>query len=140
MTSRSITVRAVGIIGGIYGIIGGIYGIGGGSLLSPILVGCGFPVSTVAPAALASTFLTSILGALTYTALALTTPADIAPAWTLGLLCGLGGLIGGYLGARLQPRLPEPALRSCWASSPSRWPPSTSSRASHEVGRTRDTA
>jgi uncharacterized membrane protein YfcA len=36
---------------------------------------------------------------------------DIAPQWTLGLLCGLGGLIGGYLGARLQPRLPEPALR-----------------------------
>jgi uncharacterized membrane protein YfcA len=27
------------------------------------------------------------------------------------LLCGLGGLIGGYLGARLQPHLPERALR-----------------------------
>jgi uncharacterized protein len=106
MTGRSITVLAVAV-----GIIGGIYGIGGGSLLGPILVGRGFAVSTVAPAALASTFLTSILGALTYTALALTTTGDIAPAWTLGLLCGLGGLIGGYLGARLQTRLPEPALR-----------------------------
>jgi uncharacterized membrane protein YfcA len=29
----------------------------------------------------------------------------------LGLLCGLGGLCGGYLGARLQPRMPETALR-----------------------------
>lgn len=36
---------------------------------------------------------------------------EIAPHWTLGLLCGAGGLVGGYVGARLQPRLPEPALR-----------------------------
>jgi uncharacterized membrane protein YfcA len=40
-----------------------------------------------------------------------TTDGDIAPEWALGLLCGVGGLLGGYLGARLQPRLPEPALR-----------------------------
>lgn len=50
-------------------------------------------------------------GATVYGLLALTTDGDIAPHWTLGLLCGLGGLIGGYLGARLQPRLPERALR-----------------------------
>ncbi|MFF8196317.1 hypothetical protein ACF05L_36880 [Streptomyces bobili] len=31
--------------------------------------------------------------------------------WWLGLACGTGGLIGGYLGARLQPRFPERALR-----------------------------
>ena len=31
--------------------------------------------------------------------------------WQLGLICGFGGLIGGYLGARLQPRLPDAALR-----------------------------
>jgi hypothetical protein len=30
---------------------------------------------------------------------------------TVGLLCGLGGLIGGYVGARLQPRVPETGLR-----------------------------
>lgn len=45
---------------------GGIYKIGGGSLLGPILVGRGAPVATVAPAALASTFVTSIVGAATY--------------------------------------------------------------------------
>ncbi|MEU1883668.1 sulfite exporter TauE/SafE family protein [Streptosporangium sp. NPDC020072] len=93
------------------GAVGGMYGIGGGSLLGPILVGRGLPVATVAPAALASTFLTSIAGALTYTVLALTAPGDIAPDWALGLLCGLGGLVGGYLGAHLQPRLPETGLR-----------------------------
>ncbi|MFC6081133.1 TSUP family transporter [Sphaerisporangium aureirubrum] len=103
---RAITTLAVAV-----GIVGGIYGIGGGSLLGPILAGRGLPVATVAPAALASTFLTSIAGALTYTVLALTTPGDISPDWALGLLCGLGGLIGGYIGAHLQPRLPETALR-----------------------------
>nr|WP_275411693.1 TSUP family transporter [Actinoplanes humidus] len=93
------------------GTVGGIYGIGGGSLLGPILAGRGTPMTIIAPAALACTFLTSIAGALTYGLLAFTTTGDIAPHWTLGLLCGAGGLIGGYLGARLQPRLPERTLR-----------------------------
>ncbi|MFC4950099.1 TSUP family transporter [Pseudonocardia sp. GCM10023141] len=92
------------------GIVGGIYGIGGGSILGPILVGTGLPVARVAPAALASTFLTSIAGATTYAVLALSNPGMIAPNWLLGLACGLGGLIGGYLGARLQPRMPDRAL------------------------------
>jgi uncharacterized membrane protein YfcA len=91
--------------------VGGIYGIGGGSLIGPFLAGRGLPMAQVAPAALASTFVTSVAGAGTYGLLALTTTGDIAPQWTLGLLCGLGGLIGGYLGARLQPHLPETALR-----------------------------
>lgn len=93
------------------GMIGGIYGIGGGSLLSPVLVSAGLSLTVVAPAALVSTFLTSIVGAATYALLALTAPGPISPHWTLGIACGLGGLIGGYLGARLQPRMPHPTLR-----------------------------
>jgi len=93
------------------GIVGGIYGIGGGSILGPVLVGRGLPVSQVAPAALASTFATSLLGASTYALLSLGHSGSIAPDWFLGLACGLGGLIGGYLGARLQPRMPETFLR-----------------------------
>lgn len=69
------------------------------------------PVAQVAPAALASTFLTSLVGAAAYAVLSFTVDGDIAPDWSLGLACGLGGLVGGYLGARLQPRLPEDALR-----------------------------
>lgn len=103
---RAITRLAMAV-----GVAGGIYGIGGGSLLGPILVGRGMPVAKVAPAALAATFVTSVVGAGTYALLSLTTTGDIAPYWTLGLACGLGGLCGGYLGARLQPRLPETALR-----------------------------
>ncbi len=45
------------------GIVGGIYGIGGGSLLGPILAACGLPMARLAPAALAATFATSLLGA-----------------------------------------------------------------------------
>ncbi|CAM5575049.1 TSUP family transporter [Streptomyces atroolivaceus] len=93
------------------GVAGGVYGIGGGSLLGPILVGRGVPVAKVAPAALACTFVTSLAGAAAYALLSLTATGDIAPDWALGLACGLGGLCGGYLGARLQPRLPETGLR-----------------------------
>lgn len=93
------------------GIVGGVYGIGGGSILGPVLVGRGVPVTDVAPAALASTFATSVVGASTYALLSLTQAGSIAPDWFLGLACGLGGLVGGYMGARLQPRLSETFLR-----------------------------
>ncbi|MFH9472662.1 sulfite exporter TauE/SafE family protein [Streptomyces anulatus] len=108
---REPSARAVTRLAMAVGVAGGIYGIGGGSLLGPILVGRGMPVAKVAPAALAATFVTSAVGAGTYALLSLTTTGDIAPNWSLGLACGLGGLCGGYLGARLQPRLPETALR-----------------------------
>ncbi|MGW5733399.1 MULTISPECIES: sulfite exporter TauE/SafE family protein [Streptomyces] len=93
------------------GVVGGIYGIGGGSLLGPILVARGLPMARVAPATLAATFTTSLAGAAAYTVLATASSGPVAPDWPLGLACGLGGLIGGYFGARLQPRLPETALR-----------------------------
>jgi len=93
------------------GVVGGIYGIGGGSILAPILVGLGFSVLEVAPAALAATFLTSFAGVLTYGLLSIGASDDIAPEWGLGLGMGLGGLAGAYVGARLQARLPERLLR-----------------------------
>ncbi|MEU5253683.1 sulfite exporter TauE/SafE family protein [Streptomyces longwoodensis] len=103
--------RATRTLALLVGAVGGVYGIGGGSLLGPILVGRGTPVATVAPAALAATFITSTVGAATYALLSLTATGDIAPDWLLGLSCGAGGLLGGYLGAHLQPHLPETALR-----------------------------
>ncbi|OAN37887.1 hypothetical protein A4X20_20880 [Mycolicibacterium iranicum] len=104
--------RRITILGLAVGVVSGIYGIGGGSLLSPILVGRGLPVAAVAPAALTSTFVTSLAGAATYVALASTRPGlATVPHWTVGIAAGAGGLLGGYLGAALQPRLPERALR-----------------------------
>jgi hypothetical protein len=37
--------------------------------------------------------------------------AKFAPDWGIGVALGFGGLIGGYGGARIQPRLPEEAIR-----------------------------
>jgi hypothetical protein len=104
--------RAVTALALVTGVIGGIYGIGGGSIISPVLAGRGVPVAKVAPAALVSTFLTSVAGALAYAVLAMIhADGAIAADWPLGLASGLGGLIGGYLGAWLQPRVADKALR-----------------------------
>jgi uncharacterized membrane protein YfcA len=92
-------------------VIGGIYGIGGGSLLAPLLVAVGFTIAEVAPAALASTFLTSIVGVIAYALLSIRHSGSIAPVWVVGLAMGAGGLLGGYVGSGLQSRLPEPFLR-----------------------------
>jgi uncharacterized membrane protein YfcA len=73
--------------------------------------GGGSRVAKIAPAALASTFVTSIVGVLAYSLMSFTIAGDIAPDWPVGVACGLGGLVGGYLGARLQPRMPERILR-----------------------------
>lgn len=98
-------------LAGVVGVVGGIYGIGGGSILGPILAGRGLPMARVAPAALLATFVTSVVGSITYAVLALGRSGDISPDWFVGLMCGLGGLVGGYTGARLQPYFPERALR-----------------------------
>jgi hypothetical protein len=93
------------------GTAGGIYGIGGGSLLAPILLAVGFSAYEVAPATLATTFLTSLVGVATYQVLQLSHGGEIAPDWALGAWIGVGGFLGSYLGARLQRHLPEQGLR-----------------------------
>jgi len=92
------------------GVVGGVYGIGGGSILGPLLVGCGYSVLEVSPAALTATFLASLVGVASFALLSLG-GEDIAPDWTVGIGMGIGGLAGGYLGARLQPLLPATLLR-----------------------------
>jgi uncharacterized protein len=93
------------------GCVGGIYGIGGGSILSPLLIGSGRPAADVAPAALASTFVTSVAGVVTFTILSLHLRSPVAPAGPTGVALGIGGLAGGYTGARLQARLPDALIR-----------------------------
>jgi hypothetical protein len=113
-TQRQLSGRARGaiwVLSLIVGTVGGIYGIGGGSILAPILLACGYSAYEVAPATLAATFLTSLVGVGTYQALQLTHGGAIAPDWILGLWLGAGGFLGSYLGARLQRRLPEQSLR-----------------------------
>jgi uncharacterized membrane protein YfcA len=102
---------AIGLIAAVAGCVGGIYGIGGGSILSPILVADGQPASQVAPAALSSTFLTSLAGVVTFSILSANQHASVAPNWPTGIALGAGGLAGGYVGARLHARMPEKLIR-----------------------------
>jgi uncharacterized membrane protein YfcA len=99
------------LVAAVVGCVGGIYGIGGGSILAPILIGTGRSASAVAPATLASTFLTSIAGVVTFILLATQSHGSISPDWPVGIALGVGGLLGGYAGAQLQTRLPEMAVR-----------------------------
>ena len=92
------------------GCVGGIYGIGGGAVLSPILIGSGRSAAEVAPAALASTFVTSLGGVLTFTLLSIG-EGSVAPNWPTGIALGIGGIAGGYVGARIQSRLPDILIR-----------------------------
>jgi uncharacterized protein len=106
-----LTGAALVLFAAVIGCVGGIYGIGGGSILAPILIGTGRSPSEVAPATLASTFLTSVAGVVTFVLLATQSHGSISPDWTIGIALGVGGLCGGYAGAHLQPRLPELAVR-----------------------------
>jgi uncharacterized membrane protein YfcA len=93
------------------GCIGGIYGIGGGSILAPLLIATGRPPAQVAPAALGSTFVTSVAGVLTFAILSVHQHGPVAPDWPAGIALGVGGLAGAYAGARIQSRLPDVAIR-----------------------------
>jgi uncharacterized membrane protein YfcA len=79
--------------------------------LAPVLIGSGRSPTEVAPATLASTFVTSLAGVVTFLVLSAHHHGTIAPDWGVGVALGIGGLVGGYTGARLQPRLPETLIR-----------------------------
>jgi uncharacterized membrane protein YfcA len=95
----------------VVGCAGGIYGIGGGSILAPVLIGSGGKPAEVAPAALASTFVTSVAGVITFLILSLYHHGPVAPDWPTGIALGVGGLAGAYTGARVQSRLPDVLIR-----------------------------
>ena len=80
-------------------------------VVAAVLIGTGRKPSEVAPAALASTFVTSAGGVITSTILSLHQHVSVAPDWPIGIALGLGGLAGGYTGARLQSRMPDVLIR-----------------------------
>jgi uncharacterized membrane protein YfcA len=97
----------------VIGIVGGIYGIGGGAIMAPFLVTfLRLPVHTIACTALAGTFVTSVAGVAIYQLIAPLFPdMSVAPDWRLGILFGLGGMAGIYLGARCQKFVPAKAIK-----------------------------
>ena len=61
------------------GCVGGIYGIGGGSIPAPVLIGSGRKPAEVVPAALASTFVTSVAGVITFMILSVYHHGAVSP-------------------------------------------------------------
>ncbi|WP_069807557.1 sulfite exporter TauE/SafE family protein [Vulcanisaeta thermophila] len=88
------------------GIVSGMYGIGGAAFLSPILMGVyGLPAYITTGSTLASDLVVSMVTAGTYTVL------GVAPNLLIGIPMGIGGLMGMYLGTRVQRRIPERIVR-----------------------------
>ena len=93
------------------GIIGGIYGIGGGSIIAPLLITAfQLPVYAVAGAVLLGTFVSSVAGVIFYSTVPIN-GALAGPDWLLGILFGVGGLLGMYLGAKAQKFTSEKWIR-----------------------------
>ena len=107
------SIRQVFMLCLIVGIIGGIYGIGGGAIIAPLFINFfHLPVDAVAGAALMGTFITSVLAVLIYQIMAVFyANTNVAPDWYLGILFGLGGLCGMYLGARCQKYVPSKVIK-----------------------------
>jgi len=100
------------ILAFVVGIIGGAYGIGGGSIIAPFCVAVfHLPVYTIAGAALMGTFITSVAGALFFSIIPAAGGVSSMPDWPLGILFGIGGFVGMYLGARFQKFVPQKFIK-----------------------------
>ncbi|HMK36114.1 MAG TPA: sulfite exporter TauE/SafE family protein [Desulfomonilaceae bacterium] len=99
----------------IVGLIGGVYGIGGGAIIAPFIVSFfGLPIHTIAGATLMGTCVTSIGGVIFYEffgPLVAQPGQAVRPDWLLGLLFGIGGFVGMYLGASAQKYVPAAVIK-----------------------------
>lgn len=97
----------------VVGVVGGVYGIGGGAIIAPFFVTFfRLPIYTIAGASLMGTFVTSVAGVSFYQILAAFYPRlSVAPDWMLGILFGLGGMAGMFLGAKCQKHVPAKAIK-----------------------------
>ncbi len=95
----------------VVGIIGGIYGIGGGAIIAPFCIAVfHLPVYSIAGAALMGTFVTSLAGVLFFSFIPIGNSPSV-PDWPLGILFGIGGFFGMYLGARFQKFMPQKFIK-----------------------------
>ncbi len=96
----------------IVGIIGGAYGIGGGAIIAPFCVAFfHLPIYTIAGATLMGTFITSVAGAFFFSVIPATNGVTPMPDWPLGILFGIGGFFGMYLGAKTQKYVPQKFIK-----------------------------
>ena len=109
------TFNTIGMFGlaFVVGIIGGAYGIGGGAIIAPFCVAFfHLPIYSIAGATLMGTFMTSVAGALFFSVLPATQGISPMPDWPLGILFGIGGFVGMYLGAKTQKYVPQKFIKS----------------------------
>jgi uncharacterized membrane protein YfcA len=100
--ARAVPLPVLILIAVAVGCVGGIYGIGGGSILAPVLIGTGRLPREVAPAALASTFVTSVAGVITFLVLSVHHHGPVAPTGRPG---------SRWASAAWQARTPVPGSR-----------------------------
>lgn len=94
------------------GIIGGAYGIGGGAIIAPFCIAFfSLPIYTIAGATLMGTFISSVAGSLFFSLLPVMNGVHAMPDWPLGILFGIGGFIGMYLGAKTQKYIPQKIIK-----------------------------
>ncbi len=109
---RSFDPRLVGLVSSAVGVVGGAYGIGGGAVLAPFCITVlRLPVHSVAGASLFGTFMSSIVGVLVYHFGFFSGGLETRADYLLGACFGLGGFVGGYLGARTQKHIPEQPIK-----------------------------
>jgi uncharacterized membrane protein YfcA len=71
------------------------------------------PVHTVAGASLFGTFISSLAGVVVYHIGFMSGGLSTRPDYLLGTLFGLGGALGGYLGAKTQKYVTEKPIKVC---------------------------
>lgn len=103
--------KIVALVSLLVGIAGGAYGIGGGAVLAPFCISVlRLPVHSVAGASLFGTLVCSLMGVAVYS-LGAVNGVDSAPDFLLGGVFGLGGMIGGYLGAKTQKHISQRPIK-----------------------------
>lgn len=106
------------ILASLVGLVGGIYGIGGGAIIAPVLIALfDMPVYVAAGASLLASWGAAVMGLASYLFFWpwLSGSSPVGPDFPLGLLFGLGGALGVYLGSLWQRLLPARPIKAVLA-------------------------
>lgn len=103
----------IAITGFSVGFIGGMYGIGGAALITPILSGFFLlPVYTISGSTLLANCVNSLVGLAGFVFINFFLKGNsINVDFTLGIVMGIAGLTGVYLGSCIQNRVPERIIK-----------------------------
>ena len=95
----------IAIIGGLAGIICGLFGTGGGMILVPAFI----YMLDIEPKKARATSLCCMLAMVIASSFFYYKNNYIN--WNSGLLCAIGGIVGGYLGAKILKKIPDYVLK-----------------------------